>query len=65
MLKIKEIKNGQVFYAMDNNGEDYSFKAWGEPALINGLWTVQDNVSDMMEVNGTRFFEIVVNNKEG
>lgn len=41
MLKIKEIKNGQVFYAIDNNGEDYSFKAWGAPSLVNGVWTVE------------------------
>lgn len=40
MLKIKDIKHGQVFYAMDNDGQDYSFKAWGEPSFVNGVWTI-------------------------
>lgn len=41
MLKIKDIKNSQVFYAIDNNGEPYSFKAWGSPVLVNGDWIVE------------------------
>lgn len=41
MLKIKDIKNSQVFYAMDNNGEPYSFKAWANPLLVNDTWTVE------------------------
>ena len=41
MLKIKELKHGQVFYAMDNDGQDYSFKAWGEPSFVNGVWTIE------------------------
>lgn len=40
MLKIKNIKNNQIFYAMDDNGEPYSFKAWADPMLISGVWTV-------------------------
>lgn len=41
MLKIKDIKNNQVFYAMDNNGEPYSFKAWASPVLVANTWTVE------------------------
>ena len=41
MLKIKELKHGQVFYAMDNDGQDYSFKAWGEPSFVSGVWTIE------------------------
>ena len=41
MLKIKDLKHGQVFYAIDNDGQDYSFKAWGEPTLVNGIWSVE------------------------
>ena len=41
MLKIKDIKNSQVFYAMDNNGEPYSFKAWSDPTFVNDGWVVE------------------------
>lgn len=41
MLKIEDIKNNQVFYAMDNNGEPYSFKAWSDATLVNGSWIVE------------------------
>lgn len=41
MLKIKELIHGQVFYAMDSDGQDYSFKAWGEPSFVNGVWTIE------------------------
>lgn len=41
MLKIKDIKNSQLFYAMDDNGQTYSFKAWSGPVLVNGVWTVE------------------------
>ena len=40
MLKIKDIKNNQVFYAMDDLGDAYSFKAWSDSMLVNGYWTV-------------------------
>lgn len=40
MLKIKDIKNSQVFYAMDDNGEPYGFKAWSAPLLVNDVWMV-------------------------
>lgn len=40
MLKIKEIKNSQLFYAMDDNGQPYGFKAWSAPMLVNSVWTV-------------------------
>lgn len=40
MLKIKDIKNSQVFYAMDDNGEPYGFKAWSAPFLVNDVWMV-------------------------
>lgn len=40
MLKIKDIKNSQVFYAMDDNGESYGFKAWSAPLLVNDVWRV-------------------------
>ena len=41
MLKIEDIKNNQVFYAMDNNGEPYSFKAWSDAAPVNDGWVVE------------------------
>ena len=40
MLKIKDIKNSQLFYAMDENGDPYGFKAWSAPTLVNNVWTV-------------------------
>lgn len=40
MLKIKDIKNSQLFYAMDDNGQPYGFKAWAAPMLVNKVWTV-------------------------
>lgn len=40
MLKIKDIKNSQTFYAADDNGEAYSFKAWAAPMIVNNVWTV-------------------------
>lgn len=41
MLKIKDIKNSQTFYAMDNNGEPYSFKAWSNPTIVDETWIVE------------------------
>lgn len=41
MLKIKEIKHGQIFYGIDDNGEPYGFKAWGDATRIDGVWTVE------------------------
>lgn len=41
MLKIKEIKHGQIFYGIADNGEPYGFKAWGDAAMVNGVWTVE------------------------
>lgn len=41
MLKIKDIKHGQIFYETSDNGEPYGFKAWGDPVLVNGVWTVE------------------------
>lgn len=40
MLKIKDIKNSQIFYAADDNGKPYSFKAWAAPMLVKNVWTV-------------------------
>ena len=34
MLKIKDIKHGQIFYGIDDNGEPYGFKAWGNTSVI-------------------------------
>lgn len=41
MLKIKDIKHGQIFYGISDSGEPYGFKAWGDAELINGVWTVE------------------------
>lgn len=41
MLKIKEIKHGQIFYCIDDNGEPYGFKAWGDATMIDGAWIVE------------------------
>lgn len=41
MLKIKDIKHLQVFYGIDDNGEFYSFKAWGDPVMVGGVWTIE------------------------
>lgn len=42
MLKIKDIKHGQIFYSMNGNGEACGgFKAWGNPVLVNGIWTIE------------------------
>lgn len=41
MLRIKDIKHGQIFYSMSDSGEPYGFKAWGDPILVNGVWTVE------------------------
>jgi hypothetical protein len=41
MLKIKDIKHGQIFYGINGLGEPYGFQAWGDAALINGVWTVE------------------------
>lgn len=41
MLKIKDIKNSQLFYAMDDNGQPYGFKAWSAAMLVNGVWMVE------------------------
>lgn len=41
MLKIKEIRHGQIFYGIDDNGEPYGFKAWGDATRIDGVWTVE------------------------
>jgi len=60
MLKIKELKHGQVFYAMDNNGEDYSFKAWGEPTVVNGVWTVEAEDSANYSFTFTENDEIIL-----
>lgn len=40
MLKIKDLKNRQRFYAMDADGEPYSFRVWMEPTKVNDIWTV-------------------------
>jgi len=40
MLKIKDLKIRQRFYAMDSQGEPYGFTTYGSPAEINGVWTV-------------------------
>lgn len=40
MLKIKDIKNSQLFYAMADDGQPYGFKAWSAPILVNNVWTV-------------------------
>ncbi len=40
MLKIKDLQRNQCFYAMDTNGEPYSFKVWMRPTEVNGIWTV-------------------------
>lgn len=39
MLKIKDLKTRQRFYAMDSSGEPYGFTLYMEPMLINGVWT--------------------------
>nr|DAH57188.1 MAG TPA: HD domain-containing protein [Caudoviricetes sp.] len=41
MLKIKDIKHGQIFYGISDNGEPYGFKAWGDAKLVNGGWIVE------------------------
>lgn len=41
MLKIKDIKIGQMFYAMDDNGEPYGFKASGNAELVNGVLRIE------------------------
>lgn len=41
MLKIKDIKNSQVFYGKDSKGEYHSFKAWGDASCVNGVWEVE------------------------
>lgn len=41
MLKIKDIKHGQVFYGMSDNGEAHSFQAWKQPFLLNNLWSIE------------------------
>lgn len=39
MLKVKEIKNAQVFYGKSSNGSPYRFKAWGDARLdADGFW---------------------------
>ena len=60
MLKIREIKNSQVFYAMDNNGEPYSFKAWGEPVSVNGIWTVDATDSGDYSYTFTEEDEVIL-----
>ena len=39
-IKIKELKNSQVFFGKGNSGEFHDFKCWGDPALVNGIWTI-------------------------
>lgn len=40
MLKIKDIKNAQVFYGKDSKGEYHDFKAFGDATFVNGSWAV-------------------------
>lgn len=60
MLKIKDLKHGQVFYAIDNDGQDYSFKAWGEPTLVNGIWSVEAEDSGNFSYNFTENDEAIL-----
>lgn len=41
MVKIKDIKHGQIFYGMSDSGEPYQFKAWKEPFLFNNIWQIK------------------------
>lgn len=45
MLKIKDIKNAQVFYGKDSKGEYHSFKAFGDAFYVatslQGTWCVE------------------------
>lgn len=42
MLKIKDIKNSQFFKGLDTTtGKYWEFRAWGDPALVSGVWTVE------------------------
>lgn len=41
MLKIKDIKNAQVFYGKASDGSAYRFKAWGDARRHDGFWEVE------------------------
>jgi len=60
MLKIKDIENSQTFYVMDDGGEPYLFKAWGDATLVNNVWTVDAEDADEYLFTFTEEDEVIL-----